>query len=35
MNLSKEVLEQLIAQSRDLVVATDREGNVAYYNDGA
>ncbi|MGE4652685.1 MAG: PAS domain S-box protein, partial [Myxococcota bacterium] len=35
MNLSKEVFEQLIAQSRDLVVATDREGNVAYYNDGA
>ena len=35
MNLSKEVLEQLIAQSRDLVVATDREGNGAYYNDGA
>ena len=35
MDLSKEVLERLIARSTDIVVATDRKGNVAYYNDGA
>ena len=35
MDLSKEVLERLIARSTDIVVATDREGNVSYYNDGA
>ncbi len=35
MPLSKEVLDRLIARSTDIVVATDRKGNVAYYNDGA
>ncbi|MDH5565318.1 MAG: PAS domain S-box protein, partial [Myxococcales bacterium] len=35
MGLSKEQLERLIARSTDLVIATDREGNVVYYNDGA
>ena len=35
MELSKEVLEHLIARSTDIVVATDRKGNVVYYNDGA
>jgi len=35
MSLSKEDLERLIARSTDIVVATDRAGNVAYYNDGA
>ncbi|MGH0031529.1 MAG: response regulator [Myxococcota bacterium] len=35
MDLSKEVLERLIARSTDIVVATDRKGNVSYYNDGA
>jgi PAS domain S-box-containing protein len=35
MQLSKEVLEHLIARSTDIVVATDRKGNVVYYNDGA
>ena len=35
MPLSKEKLESLIARTRDIVVATDSEGNVAYYNDGA
>jgi len=35
MALSKERLEQLIARSTDIVVATDRKGMVAYYNDGA
>ena len=29
------VLEQLIAHSTDIVVATDRKGHVVYYNDGA
>ena len=28
MDLSKEVLERLIARSTDIVVATDRKGNV-------
>jgi PAS domain S-box-containing protein len=35
MALSKERLEQLIARSTDIVVATDRKGTVVYYNDGA
>ena len=35
MGLSKERLEQLIARSTDIVVATDRKGMVVYYNDGA
>jgi PAS domain S-box-containing protein len=35
MTLSKEDLERLIAHSTDIVVATDRAGNVSYYNDGA
>jgi PAS domain S-box-containing protein len=35
MALSKERLEHLIAQSSDVVVATDGQGRVAYYNDGA
>jgi PAS domain S-box-containing protein len=35
MGLSLEKLERLIARSTDVVVATDRKGNVAYYNDGA
>ncbi|HEX5066781.1 MAG TPA: response regulator [Myxococcota bacterium] len=35
MSLSQEKLERLIARSADIVVATDREGKVAYYNDGA
>ncbi len=35
MTLSKDRLEQLIGRSRDIIVATDRKGKVAYYNDGA
>jgi len=35
MSLSRAMLERLIARSTDIVVATDRKGNVAYYNDGA
>jgi len=35
MTLSRDRLEHLVARSTDIVVATDREGNVAYYNDGA
>jgi len=35
MPLSKERLENLIARSTDIVVATDRKGMVSYYNDGA
>jgi PAS domain S-box-containing protein len=35
MGLSRETLERLINRSTDIVVATDRKGNVAYYNDGA
>jgi PAS domain S-box-containing protein len=35
MALSKDQLEQLISRSTDIVVATDREGMVVYYNDGA
>ncbi len=35
MALTRERLEQLIASSTDIVVATDRKGVVDYYNDGA
>jgi len=35
VGLSKEQLERLIARSTDIVIATDRTGNVVYYNDGA
>jgi len=35
MSLSKEKLQGLIARSRDIIVATNRKGNIAYYNDGA
>jgi PAS domain S-box-containing protein len=35
MPLSQDRLERLVARSTDIVVATDRRGNVAYYNDGA
>jgi PAS domain S-box-containing protein len=35
MVITKERLERLIAQSTDVVVATDRKGMVSYYNDGA
>jgi PAS domain S-box-containing protein len=35
MALSKERLERLIARSSDIVVATDHQGKVVYYNDGA
>ncbi len=35
MPMSKERLERLIAQSTDIVVATDGKGTVTYYNDGA
>jgi len=35
MELSRERLERLIARSTDIVVATDRDGTVAFYNDGA
>ena len=35
MALSKERLERLIAQSSDIVVATNASGHVDYYNDGA
>ncbi|RIL02540.1 MAG: hypothetical protein DCC71_16360 [Proteobacteria bacterium] len=35
MPLTRERLEQLIARSSDIVVATDRKGVVVYYNDGA
>jgi PAS domain S-box-containing protein len=35
MALSKARLEQLIAHSSDIVVATDQKGTVVYYNDGA
>ncbi len=35
MPLTKERLEQLVARSTDLVIATDRKGIVTYYNDGA
>ena len=35
MPLSKASLEQLVEASPDIVIATDAEGTVAYYNDGA
>ena len=35
MPLDKASLEKLIEASPDIVVATDANGNVAYYNDGA
>jgi PAS domain S-box-containing protein len=35
MPLSKEKLENLIAQSTDIVIATDAKGKIDYYNDGA
>jgi len=35
MEISRERLQRLIARSTDIVVATDEEGNVAFYNDGA
>ena len=35
MSVTKDRLEQLIARSTDIVVATDRKGTVVYYNDGA
>jgi PAS domain S-box-containing protein len=35
MALSKERLERLISRSTDTVVATDRRGQVVYYNEGA
>ena len=35
MALTRKHLEQLTERSTDIVVATDRRGNVIYYNDGA
>ncbi len=35
MPLDKATLERLIEASPDMVVATDANGNIAYYNDGA
>jgi PAS domain S-box-containing protein len=35
VSLSKEKLDGLIARSTDIIVATDRKGNIIYYNDGA
>jgi PAS domain S-box-containing protein len=35
LGLSKDRLEQLISRSTDIVVATNRQGMVDYYNDGA
>ena len=35
MELARDKLELLIARSTDIVVATDGDGNVSYYNDGA
>jgi PAS domain S-box-containing protein len=35
MPLSLELLERLVEASPDIVVATDRNGTVCYYNDGA
>jgi PAS domain S-box-containing protein len=35
MALTRDRLEQLIARSTDIVVATDGGGTVVYYNDGA
>lgn len=35
MVLTRERLEQLVARSTDVVVGTQRDGTVVYYNDGA
>ena len=35
MPLAKEVLERLIEASPDIVIATDAQGTISYYNDGA
>ncbi|MFQ5699027.1 MAG: response regulator [Myxococcota bacterium] len=35
MPLRKESLERLVEASPDIVIATDAQGRVAYYNDGA
>jgi PAS domain S-box-containing protein len=35
MTLTRERLEQLVARSADIVVGTDLDGTVVYYNDGA
>ncbi len=35
MSLKPEIFQQLVAQSSDIVVATNRQGIVNYYNDGA
>ncbi len=35
MSLSRERLESLIARSTDIIVATDADGSVSFYNDGA
>jgi PAS domain S-box-containing protein len=35
MTLTRERLEQLVARSTDIVVATARDGTVIYYHDGA
>jgi PAS domain S-box-containing protein len=35
MSLTVERVERLVAQSSDIVVATDRSGTVVFYNDGA
>jgi len=35
MALTADKFEQLVAQSPDIVVGTDRAGTVVYYNDGA
>jgi PAS domain S-box-containing protein len=35
MTITRERLDELIARSSDIVVATDRKGTVVYYNDGA
>ena len=35
LTLSQDRLERLVARSTDIVVATDRKGNVVFYNDGA
>ena len=35
MALTRERLEQLVARSTDIVVGTDGDGTIVYYNDGA
>ena len=35
MTLSKDRLQSLTDRSTDIVIATNKEGNVDYYNDGA